>query len=195
MNDKNYDKIMQGQIDRLGTRPSLLLHACCAPCSTAVIERLKEYFRITVYFYNPNIQPIDEYLRRESEMRRLLSMEGYEDIGYIAGEYDEDRYLSRTESMSEDREGGRRCEVCHDLRLRKTAQVARDGGYDYFATTLSVSPHKNASLINSLGEMLASEYGVQWLYADFKKRGGYQRSIQLSQQYSKLRRLQSSLVY
>ena len=180
MNNVNYDKLMIEQLDRLGTKPSLLLHACCAPCSTAVIERLREYFEITVYFYNPNIQPIDEYLRRESEMRRLLTMPGYEGIRYVAGEYDEDTFVTTTEHMSEDREGGRRCEVCHDLRLTSTAKVAREGGYDFFTTTLSVSPHKNATLINRLGEKLSREYGVEWLYSDFKKRGGYQRSVSLS---------------
>ena len=180
MNDVNFDKLMIDQVGRLDHKPRLLLHACCAPCATAVIERLRPHFDITVYFYNPNIQPEDEYLRRESELKRLLSMEGYEGIGYIEGEYDEDRYSSLTEHMSEDREGGARCVVCHDMRLERTAQVARDGGYEYFATTLSVSPHKNPTLINSIGEKLSQTYGVEWLYADFKKRGGYQRSVQLS---------------
>ena len=181
---QNYDKIMQAQIAALpeGVRPSLLLHSCCAPCSSAVIERLAPHFSLTVFFYNPNIFPPEEYRHRLSEQRRLLAEWPGPRIPLIEAPYEPELFLSRSKGLEDQPEGGKRCVQCLSLRLEKTAVFAKAHGFDYFTTTLSVSPHKNAALLNQIGARLTGDT-CQYLYADFKKRDGYRRSIALSRQY------------
>lgn len=167
-----------------GEKPRLLLHSCCAPCSSAVLERLTPYFRVTVYYFNPNITPRAEFEKRAAEQRRLLRLLPQEDpVLYIEGPYDRQAFEQVARGREEEPEGGVRCALCYELRLRRTAQAARDGGYGYFATTLSVSPYKHAQTLNEIGAKLSAEYGVPWLYADFKKKDGYLRSIRLSQEF------------
>lgn len=180
MNANNYNLLMENQISALDKKPSLLLHCCCAPCSSACLERLKEFFDITVFFYNPNIGD-GEYLKRKAELLRLISETGWAktaDCGHDPAEY-----YSAVRGLESEKEGGKRCEACFALRLAKTAETAEKLGCDYFATTLTISPLKNAALINRIGEQLAEDKSVQWLYSDFKKRGGYLRSLRLSEQY------------
>ncbi len=180
MNANNYNLLMENQISALDKKPSLLLHCCCAPCSSACLERLKEYFDITVFFYNPNIGD-GEYLKRKAELLRLISETGWAKIADCG--HDPAEYYSAVRGLESEKEGGKRCEACFTLRLSKTAEAAEKLGCDHFATTLTISPLKNAALINRIGEQLAKDKSVQWLYSDFKKRGGYLRSLRLSEQY------------
>ena len=158
----------------------ILLHSCCAPCSTSVLEFLMPKIGVTVFYYNPCIMPRDEYEHRLSEQARLCQLLGVE---LISGKYDTDAYLALASGLEGVPEGGDRCIRCFSLRLKETAIMAKEGGYDYFCTTLTVSPHKNAVLINEIGQQSACEVGVPFLPSDFKKQNGYLRSIQLSKQY------------
>lgn len=180
MDANNYNLLMENQISALDKKPSLLLHCCCAPCSSACLERLKEFFDIAVFFYNPNIGD-GEYLKRKAELLRLISETGWAKIADCG--HDPAEYYSAVRGLESEKEGGKRCEACFTLRLSKTAEAAEKLGCDYFATTLTISPLKNAALINRIGEQLAKDKSVQWLYSDFKKRGGYLRSLRLSEQY------------
>lgn len=181
MNAINYDKQMQEIVAGLGGRkPSLLLHACCAPCSSACLERLKDAFAVTVFFYNPNIDG-GEYERRKNELLRLVGLTGWADVRDCG--HEADRFARAAEGLENAPEGGARCERCFSLRLRRTAEEAARGGFEFFGTTLTLSPLKNARLINAVGERAAAEYNVRWLPSDFKKRDGYLRSLQLSEQY------------
>lgn len=175
------DKIIS-EISDAPVRPTMLLHACCAPCASYVLEYLKPYFDLTVLFYNPNIYPEDEYERRLGEVRRLL---GIMDCGIalIEDEYNPDDYLSHVSGFEGEPEGGLRCARCIGMRIERTASLAAHG-FDYFSTTLSISPHKNAELINTLGYASAEKYGAVWFPADFKKRGGYARSCELCREYA-----------
>ena len=186
MNKRNYqlelDRILSGLEG--GEPPRLLLHSCCAPCSSYVLEYLSRYFSITVYYYNPNIYPVQEYARRVEEQERLASRMTFANpVRVIAGAYDPEDFYQVVRGLEREPEGGERCGKCFELRLREAAKVAAAGHYDYFTTTLSISPLKNAPLLNEIGERLAGEFGVAYLPSDFKKRGGYQRSIELSKQY------------
>jgi hypothetical protein len=164
--------------------PTLLLHSCCAPCSSSVLERLSDYFDITVFYYNPNIEPVEEYIIRLREQKRFLSIfPTAKPVKIIEGPYEAEAYEEITYGHEEDREGGKRCFLCYEFRLRKTAELAKSSGFDYFSTTLSVSPHKNAQKLNEIGERLSAKYGVDYLYSDFKKKDGYKRSIELSGEY------------
>ena len=164
--------------------PRLLLHCCCAPCASYVIEYLSPFFEITILYYNPNIFPGDEYYKRKAELRKLLSLAVYQNsVDMLDCAYDFEAFTSVAMPFMDEPEGGRRCRECFKLRLGETARLAREGGYDYFTTTLSVSPHKDAALLNEIGDTLAKEYGVEYLQSDFKKRDGYKRSIDLSKQY------------
>ena len=165
-----------------GRKPSLLLHSCCGPCSSAVLERLLPHFAVTVFFYNPNILPGQEYEKRLSEQRRLLREMG-DAAALLEGSYEPKRFLSFVRGLENEPEGGKRCERCFALRMEETALACRRGGYDLFTTTLTVSPHKNAPLINTIGENIAEKYGMTWLPGDFKKKEGYKRSIALCKQY------------
>ncbi|MDE6597854.1 MAG: epoxyqueuosine reductase QueH [Clostridia bacterium] len=180
MNAPNYDKLMQGQIAKLSEKKKLLLHCCCAPCSSACLEKLKDYFNITVLFYNPNILD-KEYLRRKDELIRFINETGWADISDC--DYESEKFYSAVKGFEKEPEGGKRCEVCFKLRLEKTALLANEGGYDFFTSTLTISPLKNASLINTIGESLQSG-NAKWLYSDFKKRGGYLRSCELSKEHN-----------
>ncbi|MBQ7828390.1 MAG: epoxyqueuosine reductase QueH [Clostridia bacterium] len=172
------------EIAKSGSRPRLLLHACCAPCASYVLEYLTEYFDIDVYFYNPNILPEAEYEKRLSELRRLISLQPYKgEVSLIEGTYEPEVYLAAAKELWNEPEGGRRCTVCLDMRVSETARLATEGGYDYFATTLTVSPHKNAELLNTLGYAAAEKHGAVWLPSDFKKRGGYLRSTEICREY------------
>ena len=187
MNKVNYqlelDKITC-EIEKRGESPSILLHSCCGPCSSYVVTYLMQWFHVTVLYYNPNIFPEEEYDHRLAEQARLLKELG---VPLIDIPYDHQEYLDYVQGLEGEREGGARCARCFELRLRKTRELARDGGFHYFATTLTVSPHKNAMVINQIGEELAGNpegvIGSMWLPSDFKKRDGYKKSIQLSETY------------
>ena len=180
---RNYDREMEAEIALLeGRRPTLLLHSCCGPCSSAVLERLREHFRVTVLYYNPNIEPEEEYLHRRAEQQRLLSLLG-DEIGWLPCDYDHAAFTSFAQHMADEPEGGKRCLACFAMRLNETARLAKEHGFEYFTTTLSVSPHKNAENVNRAGEEAARLFGGKYLYADFKKKNGYLRSLQLSAEY------------
>ncbi len=183
MNKVNYNLLTEKIISAhlaAGEKPSLLLHSCCAPCSSAVIERLKESFNITVYYYNPNLDTKEEYDLRSNEQKRLCSLMGVE---CVVEDYDSEEYLAAVKGLEEEKEGGGRCKVCFFLRLKKTAEYAKKMKADYFSTTLTISPLKNASLINSIGLGLEEGFAVRFLPSDFKKKGGYLRSIELSREH------------
>lgn len=179
---------MQREIERIrsnGERPSLALHACCAPCSSAVLERLASVFDITVFFYNPNISPEAEFRHRFEEQIRLINTMFPEGgIRAVEGEYEADEFYRRVKGHEEDREGGERCGICFEMRLRKTAEFALERGMDYFTTTLSVSPLKDSQRLNAIGADVARECGVKYLFSDFKKKEGYKRSCELSALYN-----------
>ena len=180
---RNYNLEMEAEIARLeGRRPALLLHSCCGPCSSAVLERLREHFRVTVLYYNPNIEPEGEYLHRRAEQQRLLEALGG-DTGWLSCGYDHEAFEAFAPGMAEEPEGGKRCLACFAMRMNETARQAKENGFEYFTTTLSVSPHKNAENVNRAGEEASRRYGVKYLYADFKKKNGYLRSLQLSAEY------------
>ena len=192
---RNYDREMEAEIARLdGRRPTLLLHSCCGPCSSAVLERLREHFRVTVLYYNPNIEPEEEYILRRSEQQRLISLLG-EDIGWLPCEYDHASFDAFAPQMADEPEGGKRCLACFALRLNETAEQAKKHGFEYFTTTLSVSPHKNADFVNRAGEEAARRSGVKYLYGDFKKKNGYLRSLQLSAEYALYRQNYCGCLY
>jgi epoxyqueuosine reductase len=160
--------------------PKMLLHICCAPCSTHVIDVLKADYDLDGYFYNPNIHPENEYELREKEVQRYAESNN---IKLIREEYDDEQWFKLTEGMDDMPEGDKRCEICFEMRLEKTAEYAKEHGYDIIATTLSISPHKNAQKINEIGSKVAKKHGVKFLEADFKKKGGFERSIQMSKQF------------
>lgn len=184
-----FDKLMMRQLEKLKGGETLLLHCCCAPCSTACLQRLAPHFKITALFYNPNIED-EEYLRRKAELIRFLNETGY--AGFMDCDHDKTAFYSAVKGLEKCAEGGKRCEKCFFLRLEKTRDLALLHGFDYFATTLTVSPLKNAELINEIGESLGGE---RWLYSDFKKRDGYLNSIRLSKQYSLYRQSYCGCVY
>ena len=180
---RNYQLEMEEEIRRLdGRRPSLLLHSCCGPCSSAVLERLLSAFQVTVLYYNPNIEPEEEYLHRLSEQKRLLSLLPG-NIPLLSCDWDNEAFRAFAPSMADAPEGGERCVSCFALRLNETARRAREGGFAYFTTTLSVSPHKNADNVNRIGAAAGEKYGVKYLMADFKKKNGYLRSLELSREF------------
>ena len=187
MNRINYQKELDKLLETIKKEnrvPTLLLHSCCAPCSSYVLEYLSEYFSITVFYYNPNIFPEEEFIKRIQEQDMLIQkLPVKHEIKLIAGNYDSERFYEMAKGLEQVPEGGERCFKCYELRLRKTAELAKAGGYDYFTTTLSISPLKNAQKLNEIGERLAEEYGLQYLCSDFKKKNGYKRSIELSHEY------------
>lgn len=183
-NKQNWQKKLDMITEALESRKSLLLHACCAPCSSYVLEYLTEFFDISLLYYNPNIFPEAEYLKRVREVKRLISeMPLKSSVKLIEGRYEPNEFFSASKGLETTPEGGERCFKCYRLRLEEAAKEAKNGGFDFFTTTLSISPHKNADKINEIGEELEKQYGVRYLYADFKKRNGYKRSIELSKIY------------
>ena len=194
--NRDYNREMEAVLASLqGRRPRLLLHACCAPCTSSVLERLYPHFQVTLFYYNPNIHPAEEYAKRAGEFSKLLSLSHREDVELIVPPYDPAPFFRAAKGLEAAPEGGARCEKCFELRLTAAAEYAKAGGYDFFCTTLTVSPHKNAPLINSVGESLAERCGVPWLPADFKKRDGYLRSIRLCQQYGLYRQCWCGCLY
>ncbi len=183
----NYQKKLEEIIakeQKEGRVPTLLLHSCCAPCSSYVLEYLSEYFKITVLYYNPNISPAKEYEARVAEQERLISeLPTKHPVSFLAGEYRPEEFYTAVKGLEQCPEGGDRCTVCYEMRLREAAEAARSGGFDYFTTTLSISPLKDAKRLNTIGKRLGEEYGLSYLYSDFKKKNGYKRSTELSAQY------------
>ncbi len=178
---RELDELLKGLSD---PPPSLLLHSCCAPCSSYVLEYLSRYFSITVFYYNPNIYPGEEYFRRVAEQQRLIAeLPCVHPVSFVEGPYDTERFFQMAQGMEQFPEGGVRCFDCYRLRLEQAAKLCKEGGFDYFTTTLSISPHKNAQKLNEIGEALAQQYGVRHLPSDFKKKEGYKRSIQLSKEH------------
>ena len=202
-NVRNFQKELDRLIERLeqnnegGKR--LFLHSCCAPCSSYVLEYLRNFFRITVFYYNPNISFAEEYKKRVAEQKRLIEAYNCQNDGYpiavVEGDYEPEKFYDLAKGLEECPEGGERCFLCYEMRLRKTAELARAGAYDYFATTLTISPLKNAKKLNEIGEQLAKEYGISWLVSDFKKKNGYKRSIELSAQYDLYRQDYCGCIY
>ncbi len=195
----NYQLILDKKLKEISGKesvPMLLLHSCCAPCSSYVLEYLSKYFNIIILFYNPNIMPFDEYNRRLEEQKRLvLEMKTKNNVKIIEGEYNVDDFLDVVKGLENEPEGGARCEKCFRLRLGESAIFAKKLGADYFTTTLTVSPHKNSQIINSIGDEISKKFGVEYLQSDFKKRNGYKRSIELAKQYDLYRQDYCGCVY
>lgn len=183
---KELDKLISGIASDKGIK-TLLLHSCCAPCSSYVLEYLSEYFSITLFYYNPNIYPSEEYEKRVDEQENLIkeiNKKIKNKISFIEGKYDSDRFYEMARGLEDVKEGGERCFKCYELRLREAALLAKQLKFDYFTTTLSISPMKNARKLNEIGERLAAEYNIAHLTSDFKKKNGYKRSIELSKEYN-----------
>ena len=199
LNKRNYQKELEKLIDQAQKEqkvPSLFLHSCCAPCSSYVLEYLSQYFNITVFYYNPNIYPEEEYQKRVHEITRLVnSMEFVHPVKLVEGHYDPQEFFQMAKGLENVPEGGERCFKCYRLRMEEAARLAAEGGFDYFTTTLSISPLKNAAKINEIGEELAEIYHVQHLPSDFKKKNGYKRSIELSHEYDLYRQNYCGCVY
>ena len=187
MNQRNYQKELDRLIEQKesgGDVPRLFLHSCCAPCSSYVLEYLSQYFSITVFYYNPNIFPEEEYEKRVEEQRRLIGeLPAKHPVHLLVGDYQPQRFFDAVRGWEKEPEGGERCFRCYRLRLGEAARLAAEGGYDYFTTTLTISPLKNARKLNEIGEELESIYGVKHLPSDFKKKNGYKRSVELSARY------------
>lgn len=185
----------QAEMDKLLLRleqekkvPSLLLHSCCGPCSSYVLEYLSEYFAITVFYYNPNIYPEKEYWFRIDEQERLIQkLSPRYPIHLVSGKYESERFYAAVSGLKQEKEGGDRCQACYRLRLREAAILAKENAFDFFTTTLTISPHKSSQQLNDIGAEIAAEYGAVYLPSDFKKRGGYQRSVELSKQFDMYR--------
>ena len=176
--------------------PKLLLHSCCAPCSSYVLEYLTNYFEITILFYNPNITKEEEYLKRLNEIKKLVETIPHKNkIEVVEGRYNPQEFLDIAKGLEDLKEGGERCFKCYRLRQEEAAKYAKENDYDFFTTTLSISPHKNADKLNEIGEELSSIYQINYLYADFKKKGGYQRSIELSREYDLYRQDYCGCIY
>ena len=199
MNRRNFQKEMEQVLAaeaQSGEVPLLLLHSCCAPCSSYVLEYLTEHFRILDFYYNPNITPEEEYRKRAEELQRLINaMPLTNPVTFLEGRYEPERFREIARGLEDAPEGGERCTKSYELRLREAAEQARRYGCDYFTTTLSISPLKDAQRLNAIGEALAEEYGVKYLVSDFKKRDGYKRSIELSREYGLYRQDFCGCVY
>lgn len=185
MQKVNYQKWLDEILENLnGSVPSLLLHACCAPCSSYVLEYLSQYFSITLFYYNPNISPETEYRKRVDEVQRLIDeLPAKHPVRLAEGRYDPERFFELVKGHETDPERGERCTLCYRMRLEETAKYAKENGFDWFTTTLSLSPYKDARRLNDIGAEMEQNYGVKYLHSDFKKRSGYLRSIELSRVY------------
>lgn len=180
---KELDKLISN-LDKEGKVPRLLLHSCCAPCSSYVLEYLSDYFEITVFYYNPNIFPESEYTKRILEQQMLIQdMNVKHPVSFLAGSYERERFYEIAKGLEHLKEGGDRCFKCYELRLEEAAKIATEGEFDYFTTTLSISPMKNAEKLNEIGNKVGVTYGVSYLQSDFKKKNGYKRSIELSKEF------------
>ena len=182
---QNYQLVLEKTLKALQAedkRPSLLLHSCCGPCSSYVMEYLAQYFDITIFYYNPNISPAAEFQFRAEEQQRLIHEMGL-GVKFQLGTYEPERFFALAKGHEAEPEGGERCFKCYRLRLEEAARAAKAGGFSYFTTTLSISPHKNAQVLNELGKEISDTFGVPYLYSDFKKKNGYKRSVELSALY------------
>lgn len=192
----NYDLEMEKQMSNLKEGDSLLLHACCAPCSTACLERLANFFKITIFYYNPNITEESEYRKRIEEIKRLLTLINPKyKVELLEGNYDPNKFFEMSKGLENEPERGKRCYKCYEMRLVETARIASKLGFNNFCTTLTLSPHKNANWINEIGEKLNNEYNSNYLYSDFKKKEGYKRSIELSKEYNLYRQDYCGCIY
>lgn len=203
-NKRNYqkelDKILEHTVEQKAQPKRLFLHSCCAPCSSYVLEYLRRYFEVTVFYYNPNISSLKEYQKRIDEQKRLIAeynkiSDGGYGITVIEGDYEPEVFYAAAKGLEHCPEGQERCFACYELRLRKTAELAKGLNYDYFTTTLTISPLKNAQKLNEIGEKLSQEYRISWLPSDFKKKNGYKRSIELSAEYGLYRQNYCGCVY
>ena len=193
---ENYSVKCENILNNLDSKKKLLLHSCCGPCSSYVISYLTNYFDITILYYNPNIYPYDEYLKRKQEQIKLINeIDCSNNLDIIDCDYDNDLYEKCIIGLENEPERGNRCMVCYNLRMEKTAKMAKECNYDYFCTTLSVSPYKNSEWINKIGEKLQNKYNINWLYSDFKKKDGYKQSILLSKKYNLYRQDYCGCIY
>ncbi len=195
MDKTNFDKKTDEIIKSLNGKPTLLLHSCCAPCSSSCLERLFPYFEITVFYFNPNITESKEYYIRLDEQKRFLQEVYGDKVKLIEGRYKSVEFFDMAKGLEKEPEGGKRCYACYEMRLNETAKVAKEEKFDYFCTTLSLSPHKNAEWINEIGERLEKDYGVRFLPSDFKKQDGYKKSIELSKQHNLYRQNYCGCIY
>ena len=191
----NYDLEMTHQIDALKKKEKLLLHACCAPCSSAVLERISKYFDITILYYNPNITEEKEYNKRLEEIKTFVKKLNLDNVTVLPGRYNPEEFFDIATGLEEEKERGKRCFKCYKLRLEETARQAEKLGFTYFTTTLSISPYKNSKWLNEIGEELNKVYNSTYLYADFKKKNGYKRSIELSKKFNLYRQDYCGCIY
>lgn len=191
----NYDLEMEKQINHLNDKKTLLLHACCAPCSSAVLERIAEYFDITILYYNPNITEKEEYEKRLQELEKFVNEINLDNIKVMPGRYQPEEFFEMSKGLEQEKERGKRCYQCYRLRLEETAKIAEQQNFDFFTTTLSISPYKNSKWLNEIGVDLDKKYQPTYLYADFKKKNGYKRSIELSKQYNLYRQDYCGCIY
>ena len=197
--NENYYLLFEKQIENIKENkhiPTLLLHSCCAPCSSQVITCLTNYFDITILYYNPNIYPEEEYLKRKEEQIRLINtINKINKLEIIDCDYDNDIYEKEIKGLEKEKEGGNRCYKCFNLRLEKTAQIAKKKKFNFFSTTLTISPYKNSKIINNIGKDLEKKYNITWLYSDYKKKDGYKKSIELSKKYNLYRQNYCGCIY
>ena len=193
----NYNILMEEEIEKIGDRvPKLLLHACCAPCSSSCIERLSNFFEITIFYYNPNISNEEEYLKRLEEVKRFVSeFKTKYEVKVIDGRYDPNEFFEIARGLENEPERGARCYKCYKLRMEEAFKFASKHDYDYVATTLTLSPYKKTDWINKIGEELNNKYSTTYLYSDFKKKNGYKRSIELSKEYNLYRQDYCGCIY
>lgn len=192
----NYDLEMEKQMSNLKEGDSLLLHACCAPCSTACLERLANFFKVTIFYYNPNITDEIEYKKRIEEIKKLLTLISPKyKVELLEGSYEPNKFFEMAKGLEKEPERGKRCFKCYEMRLEETAKIASKLGFNNFCTTLTLSPHKNANWINEIGKKLNTEYDSNYLYSDFKKKEGYKRSIELSKEYNLYRQDYCGCIY
>ncbi|MBQ8193242.1 MAG: epoxyqueuosine reductase QueH [Bacilli bacterium] len=193
---ENYSLMCENILNSLDSKKKILLHSCCGPCSSYVISYLTNYFDITIFYYNPNIYPYEEYLKRKEEQIKLIkAVDTKNNVDIIDCDYDNDLFDKKIKGLENEPERGNRCRVCYRMRMEKTAITAKENNYDYFGTTLSVSPYKNSNWINEFGKELEEIYHIKWLYSDFKKKDGYKKSILLSQKYNLYRQNYCGCIY
>ena len=194
--NQNYHLLCLEEISKLDNTKRILLHSCCAPCSSYVITFLSNYFDITILYYNPNIAPIEEYEKRKKEQIKLIkNIKTKHKLDFLDCDYDNNIYNKKIDGYEDCKEGGSRCHICFNLRLDKTAKLAKKYNYDYFCSTLTVSPHKNSKLINEIGVNVGNKHGIKWLYSDFKKNEGFKQSIELSKKYELYRQDYCGCIY
>ena len=194
--NQNYHNLCLEEINKFTSPKKILLHSCCAPCSSYVITFLSNYFDITILYYNPNISPYEEYEKRKKEQIKLIkNLKTKNRLNFLDCDYENNIYNEEIKGYEADLEGGNRCKICFNLRLEKTAEIARKNNYDYFCSTLTVSPHKNSKLINIIGENISNKYNIKWLYSDFKKNEGFKHSIELSKKYELYRQDYCGCIY